>query len=70
VFSARSARYALAARCPDRVLLDDPHNVIKTDTSAIVDPAEIDQSGVVPRSAVPEYMRIIFREVVEDIIGP
>jgi acetamidase/formamidase len=46
------------------VLTIDSGDIVMVETaSAIVDPAEIDQSGVVPRSAVPEYVRTIFREV-------
>jgi acetamidase/formamidase len=51
-----------AAKKP--VLTIDSGDIVTVETaSAIVDPAEIDQSGVVPRSAVPEYVRTIFREV-------
>jgi hypothetical protein len=51
-----------AAKKP--VLTIDSGDMVTMETaSAIIDPAEIDQSGVVPRSAVPEYMRTIFREV-------
>jgi acetamidase/formamidase len=51
-----------AAKKP--VLTIDSGDIVTVETaSAIVDPAEIDQSGVVPRSAVPEYVRSIFREV-------
>jgi acetamidase/formamidase len=46
------------------VLTIDSGDIVTVETaSAIVDPAEVDQSGVVPRSAIPEYMRTIFREV-------
>ncbi len=51
-----------AAKKP--MLTIDSGDIVTVETaSAIVDPAEVDQSGVVPRSAVPEYMRTIFREV-------
>jgi acetamidase/formamidase len=51
-----------AAKKP--VLTIDSGDIVTVETaSAIVDPAEIDQSGVVPRGAVPEYVRTIFREV-------
>jgi acetamidase/formamidase len=53
-----------AAKKP--VLTIDSGDIVTVETApAVVDPAEIDQSGVVPRSAVPEYMRTILREVVD-----
>jgi acetamidase/formamidase len=53
-----------AAKKP--VLAIDSGDIVTVETApAVVDPAEIDQSGVVPRSAVPEYMRTILREVVD-----
>ncbi len=35
-----------------------------------IDPAEVDDSGVVPSSAVPEYVRDIFRDVKDKGPGP
>ena len=38
-------------------------DTVTIETATHIDPAEIDRSGVVPPSAVPEYSRAIYREV-------
>ena len=38
-------------------------DIVTLETAAHIDPAEVDASGAVPPSAVPEYTRAIFREV-------
>jgi hypothetical protein len=61
-----------AAKKP--VLTIDSGDMVTMETaSAIIDPAEIDQSGVVPRSAVPEYMRsggIVASDLPRDLPDP
>jgi acetamidase/formamidase len=48
------------------VLTIDSGDIVTLEAApAMLDPAEVDQSGVVQRSAVPEYMRTIFREVTD-----
>jgi acetamidase/formamidase len=48
------------------VLTIDSGDIGTVETApTILDPAEADQSGVVPPGAVPEYMRAIFREVID-----
>jgi acetamidase/formamidase len=45
------------------VLTIDSSDIVTIETATSLDPAEIDQSGVVPPSVVPEYQRAIHREV-------
>jgi acetamidase/formamidase len=45
------------------VLTIDSGDIVTIETAAALDPAIIDQSGAVPASAVPQYVRDIFREV-------
>jgi acetamidase/formamidase len=47
------------------VLTVDSGDVVTIETAAAMDPAEIDRSGVIPPSAVPEYTRVIYREVTD-----
>jgi acetamidase/formamidase len=53
--------YFSAATNP--VLTINSGDVVTIETAAHIDPVEVDQSGVVPPSAVPDYTRTIFREV-------
>jgi acetamidase/formamidase len=45
------------------VLTINSGDIVTIETACNLDPAEVDQSGVVPPSAVPEYTRAIAREV-------
>src|ERR1700722_731165 len=45
------------------VLTINSGDTVTVETATQIDPAEVDRSGVVPPSAVPEYTRTIFREV-------
>jgi acetamidase/formamidase len=45
------------------VLTINSGDTVTIETATQIDPAEVDRSGVVPPSAVPEYTRAIFREV-------
>jgi acetamidase/formamidase len=45
------------------VLTINSGNTVTIETATQIDPAEVDRSGAVPPSAVPEYTRTIFREV-------
>ena len=45
-------------------------DIVTIETAAAMDPAELDQSGVVPPSAVPDYVRSIYREVKDRGPGP
>jgi acetamidase/formamidase len=48
------------------VLTIDSGDIVTVETApTMLDPAEVDQSGVVPPGAVPEYMRAIFREAID-----
>jgi acetamidase/formamidase len=48
------------------VLTIDSGDIVTVETAAtMLDPAEVDQSGVVPPSVVPDYVRAIFREVID-----
>jgi acetamidase/formamidase len=45
-------------------------DVVVVETAAALDPGDVDHSGVVPPSAVPQYVRDIYREVKERGPGP
>jgi hypothetical protein len=45
------------------VLTINSGDIVTIETATSLDPAEVDQSGAVPPSAVPEYQRAIHREV-------
>jgi hypothetical protein len=45
-------------------------DTVVIETAAAMEPAEIDQSGVVPTGAVPQYVRDIYREVKDRGPGP
>src|ERR1700681_1389428 len=45
------------------VLTIDSGDIVTIETAPALDPAIIDQSGTVPASAVPQFVRDIFREV-------
>jgi len=47
------------------VLTVNSGDIVTVETATHIDPAEVDQSGVVPPSAVPEYVRAIYREVMD-----
>src|SRR5687767_2188963 len=53
--------YFLASVKP--VLTIDSGDIVTIETTASIVPSVIDQSGVVPPSAVPQYQRDIYREV-------
>ena len=40
-------------------------DIVTVETATHIDPAEVDQSGVVPPNAVPEYVRAIYREITD-----
>jgi acetamidase/formamidase len=53
------------------VLTIESGDIVTVETAyAAIEPAEVDQSGVVPLSAVPEYTRAIAREVNDSGPGP
>jgi acetamidase/formamidase len=45
------------------VLTVEPGDIVTIETVVAMDPEEIDRSGVVPPSAVPDYTRAIYRDV-------
>src|ERR1700692_4089116 len=45
------------------VLTIDSGDIVTIESAAALDPAIVDQSGTVPPSAVPQYVRDIFRDV-------
>lgn len=45
-------------------------DTVTLEAATQIDPADVDASGVVPASAVPQYVRDIFREVTEKGPGP
>jgi acetamidase/formamidase len=55
--------YFSAAQKP--VLTVDSGDIVTIETAVAMDPAEIDKSGVVPPSAVPDYTRAIYRDVTD-----
>jgi hypothetical protein len=52
------------------VLTIESGDTVVIETAAAMEPAEIDQSGVVPAGAVPQYVRDIYREVKDRGPGP
>jgi len=52
------------------VLTIDSGDTVVIETAAAMEPAEIDQSGVVPSTAVPQYLRDIYRDVKDRGPGP
>jgi acetamidase/formamidase len=52
------------------VLTIESGDTVTIETASAIDPAEIDSSGVVPPSAVPDYTRAIYREVKDRGPGP
>jgi acetamidase/formamidase len=47
------------------VLTINSGDIVTIETASHIDPTEVDQSGVVPPSVVPDYTRAIFREVTD-----
>jgi acetamidase/formamidase len=47
------------------VLTINSGDIVTIETATHLDPTEVDRSGVVPASAVPEYVRAIYREVTD-----
>jgi acetamidase/formamidase len=60
--------YFNAAQRP--VLTINSGDIVTIETALQLDPVEIEQSGVVPRSVIPESARVIFREVTDRGPGP
>jgi acetamidase/formamidase len=52
------------------VLTIDSGDIVTIESVTGPDPADVDASGVVPPSAVPEYVRTIRREVTDRGPGP
>ena len=52
------------------VLTIDSGDIVVTETTLSLDPAQVVRSGVVPPSAVPEYIRTIYRDVKDRGPGP
>jgi acetamidase/formamidase len=52
------------------VLAIDSGDIVTIETAVQIDPAAVDQSGVVPPTAVPDYTRAIYREVKDRGPGP
>jgi acetamidase/formamidase len=47
------------------VLTINSSDIVTIETASHIDPAKVDQSGVVPPNVVPDYTRAIFREVTD-----
>jgi acetamidase/formamidase len=47
------------------VLTVNSGDIVTIETATHIDPAVVDQSGMVPPAAVPEYVRTIYREVTD-----
>jgi len=45
------------------VLTVESGDIVTLESAGAIEPAAVDQSGVVPPSAVPDYVRAIYREV-------
>ena len=45
------------------ILTIESGDTVTIETATQIDPADVDKSGVVPPSVVPDYTRTIFREV-------
>src|SRR5580765_4183314 len=45
------------------ILTIESGDIVTIETSTQIDPADVDQSGVVPPNVVPDYVRNIYREV-------
>ena len=45
-------------------------DIVTIETAAAIEPEEIDRSGVIPPSAVPDYTRVIYRDVKDRGPGP
>jgi acetamidase/formamidase len=45
------------------ILTIESGDIVTIETSTQIDPTDVDQSGVVPPSVVPDYVRNIYREV-------
>jgi len=52
------------------VLAIDSGDIVTIETAVQIDPAAVDQSGVVPPTAVPDYTRAIYREIKDRGPGP
>src|ERR1700745_1502963 len=52
------------------VLTIDSGDTVTIETATQIDPADVDQSGAVSPSVVPEYVRTIYREVKDRGPGP
>jgi acetamidase/formamidase len=52
------------------VLAIDSGDIVTIETAVQIDPAAVDESGVVPPTAVPDYTRAIYREVKDRGPGP
>jgi acetamidase/formamidase len=52
------------------VLTVNSGDIVMLESAGAIDPATIDKSGVVPPSAVPEYLRTIYREFKDRGPGP
>src|SRR5262249_58420743 len=60
--------YFLATAKP--VMTIDSGDIVTIETAATIVPSVIDESGVVPASAVPQYQRDIFGQVKDRGPGP
>jgi len=52
------------------VLSIDSGDIVTLESACAIEPADVDASGVVPRGAVPDYTRAIYREVQDRGPGP
>src|SRR5215813_10660090 len=52
------------------VLTINSGDIVTIETAAAMEPGPIDESGVVPPSAVPQYVRDIYRDVKDRGPGP
>jgi acetamidase/formamidase len=52
------------------VLTIDSGDIVTLESACNIEPTQVDASGVVPPSAVPDYMRAIYREVQDRGPGP
>ena len=52
------------------VLTIDSGDIVTIETAVAIEPAQVEQSGVVPATAIPQYQRDIYRDVKDRGPGP
>jgi acetamidase/formamidase len=61
--SPQTVRIGHSSAAVPPVLTAEPGDIVTVETVVAMEPDEIDRSGVVPPSAVPDYSRAIYRDV-------